>query len=372
MKIKKTCFILFLALAAYSSAIAQSGINIKNPDPYTSLDIFTKSGAKSGVLIPRVELVTSTDDLNTDGDGNISNQPKGLLIYNPDGVSGGLPQGFYYWNGNEWRIIASNTSIQPGVNAIMCSEATLSPASYVSGQAYNGTLTVPYIGGNGGSYGPGSPIASTGVTGLNATLQAGSLAYGNGYLTYTITGTPNASSPATASFIIPSMFGGAGCTVTVGAGRAFNIGEAITAIYSVPAGTAGNSAFNLGTYVTANNLTPLPKVDGLEINLQGNSAAFYDPRIYNRASSSQLISYQSFATSVNENETSLNNTVAANGFVQVDANDIVQWTTSAAEVETTNVQVQINATTYRWYEFKWWCMEVAGAKKIFISVMRKA
>lgn len=372
MKIEKVAFALFVTLTFCNWAIAQSGVNTKNPDPYTSLDIFTKSGAKSGVLIPRVELITSTDDLNTDGDGNISNQPKGLLIYNPDEVSGGLPQGFYYWNGNEWRIIASNTSIQPGINAIMCSEATLSPASYVNGQAYNGTLTVPYIGGNGGSYGPGSSIASTGVTGLNATLQAGSLASGNGYLTYTVTGSPSASSPAAASFVIPSMFGAAGCTATVGAGRTLNIGEAITAIYSVPNATAAVGTFNLATYVTANNLTPLPKVDGLEINLQGNSAAFYDPRIYNRASSSQLISYQSFATSVNENETSLNNTVAANGFVQVDANDIVQWTTSAAEVETTNVQVQINATTYRWYEFKWWCMEVAGAKKIFLSVMRKA
>jgi hypothetical protein len=128
--------------------------------------------------------------------------------------------------------------------------------------------------------------------------------------------------------------------------------------------------------VTANGLPALPILDGLRIDLQGVSGTYYDPRIYNVSANTQLISYQSFATQVNENKTSLNNSIATGAYVQVDNNNIVYWTTSAAEVETTNLQVQIDANTYRWYEFKWWCMEIGtgatASKKIFLSITRKA
>ncbi|TZF93513.1 hypothetical protein FW781_17620 [Chryseobacterium panacisoli] len=150
------------------------------------------------------------------------------------------------------------------------------------------------------------------------------------------------------------------------------VGEAITRIYTVPIAIAQVNTFNLNTYVIANNLPALPIIDGLQINLQGVSSAYYDPRIYNVSSAPQLVSYQTFATQFNQNETSLNNTVTAGNYLQVDIDDRVFWSTTAAEVETTNVQVQIDANTYRWYEFKWWCMEVSGDKKIFISVIRKA
>lgn len=151
-----------------------------------------------------------------------------------------------------------------------------------------------------------------------------------------------------------------------------NVGETISQIYSVPKATAIVNTFNLGTYVTTNGLPALPVLDGLQINLQGVDGNYYDPRIYNVSGASQLISFQTFATQVNENKTSLNNTVATGSYVQVDSNNIVFWSTSAAEVETTNLQVQIDANTYRWYEFKWWCMEINSTKKIFLSVTRKA
>lgn len=155
-------------------------------------------------------------------------------------------------------------------------------------------------------------------------------------------------------------------------GGVLPIGEAITRIYSVPVTTAQASTFNLKTYITANSLPALPSIDGLEMNLQGVNSTYYDPRIYNISDSPKLVSYQSFATQVNENETSLNNNLLAGSYLQIDANNIVFWATNAAEVETTNLQVQIDSNTYRWYEFKWWCMEVSGEKKIFISVTRKA
>ncbi|KFE97503.1 hypothetical protein IX39_19675 [Chryseobacterium formosense] len=89
-----------------------------------------------------------------------------------------------------------------------------------------------------------------------------------------------------------------------------NVGETISQVYSIPAVTTNTSSFNLGIYVTANSLPALPMIDGLQISLQGDSSNYYDPRIYNLSSASQLVSYQSFATQVNENKTSLNNTVA--------------------------------------------------------------
>jgi uncharacterized protein (TIGR02145 family) len=81
----------------------------------------------------------------------------------------------------------------------------------IAGQASNGVSTsVPYTGGNGGSYSAQS-ISSTGVTGLTATLAAGSVNNGSGALVYTITGTP--ATAGTASFAI--SVGGQSCTFTV-------------------------------------------------------------------------------------------------------------------------------------------------------------
>ena len=167
---------------------------------------------------------------------------------------------------------------------------------------------------------------------------------------------------------------------TTGGGTApsgsISVGETISQVYSIPAATTNTNTFNLNNYITTNGLPALPVLDGLRIDIQGVSGSYYDPRIYNVSANTQLISYQSFATQVNENETSLNNSVATGGYLQVDSNNIVFWTTAAAEVETTNVQVQIDANTYRWYEFKWWCMEIGtgatASKKIFLSITRKA
>ncbi|RYZ24069.1 MAG: hypothetical protein EOO16_02480 [Chitinophagaceae bacterium] len=68
---------------------------------------------------------------------------------------------------------------------------------------------MPYGGGNGLAYPAGSAITSTGVTGLSATLAAGTLASGNGSLVFNITGTPSA--PGTAFFNIG--FGNQSCPV---------------------------------------------------------------------------------------------------------------------------------------------------------------
>jgi len=96
------------------------------------------------------------------------------------------------------------------ISALTCASTTLSGTLYAS-TAFTGTATVPYTGGNGGTYSAGTAISSTGVTGLTATLQAGTLASGAGSIVYTITGT--ASGAGTATFAI--TFGGQTCSCTV-------------------------------------------------------------------------------------------------------------------------------------------------------------
>jgi len=72
----------------------------------------------------------------------------------------------------------------------------------------NVTATINYTGGNGKSYAT-TTSNSSGLTGLTATLQAGTLAVGNGILTYNITGTP--TTIGTANFAI--SLGGQTCSI---------------------------------------------------------------------------------------------------------------------------------------------------------------
>jgi hypothetical protein len=146
--------------------------------------------------------------------------------------NGTLPNQMMYWNGSVWTIL------NPGVDGQvlgMCNGAltwiTMAglctpPAAALSGlnclgASTTGTLTsgtaangvstsVPYTGGNSGTYNTQN-VSSTGVTGLTATLAAGTLSNGNGNATYTISGTPATSGAA--SFAI--SLGGQSCSFII-------------------------------------------------------------------------------------------------------------------------------------------------------------
>lgn len=102
------------------------------------------------------------------------------------------------------------TSSTATVTSITCSATTFSTIP-VAGTAYTGTANVPYAGGNGAAYTSGTAINSTGVTGLTATLAAGTLNSGAGNATFAITGTPSAA--GTASFAI--SVAGQSCTLNL-------------------------------------------------------------------------------------------------------------------------------------------------------------
>jgi hypothetical protein len=111
-------------------------------------------------------------------------------------------------------------TIDPGtISGLSCSTATNNGTLIANASANNVNSVIPYTGGNGGAHN-GQTVASTGITGLTATLAPGNFASGSGSLTYTITGTP--SGTGTASFAL--NIGGQSCTLnrTVTSGATIN------------------------------------------------------------------------------------------------------------------------------------------------------
>lgn len=96
------------------------------------------------------------------------------------------------------------------IGTLDCS-STVVTGSLEEGTTASGvSVSVPYTGGNGGTYSAIS-INSTGVSGLTASATGGNIAKGDGSIVLTITGTPQNS--GTASFLI--NLGGKSCTVEV-------------------------------------------------------------------------------------------------------------------------------------------------------------
>ena len=136
----------------------------------------------------------------------------------------------------------------PTVSALTCGSAVFSPVTITQGVAYSGTVTVPYTGGNGAPYPAGTAINSTTVTGLTATLQAGTLAVGAGSLTYTVTGTTAAS--GNANFAL--TFGGASCTLT----------KAVSPPFAFTCASAAFSPFTYKLNTAYSGTLTIPYTDG--------------------------------------------------------------------------------------------------------------
>lgn len=122
----------------------------------------------------------------------------------------------------------------PVVSAINCSIATFSAAA-TSGVSYTATASVPYTGGNGVIYPAGTPVASSGVTGLTATLSAGTLASGSGTASFIISGTP--ASAGTASFSIE--LGGQSCMLALPVALSKASVSTLAGTITPPTGTSG-------------------------------------------------------------------------------------------------------------------------------------
>ncbi|MCT2406244.1 hypothetical protein NZD88_01580 [Chryseobacterium antibioticum] len=209
MKKKLHTLVLFFAsLMTY----AQVGINTTLPDPSSVLDIVSTT---KGLLPPRVNLTSTTVQIGTAANA------AGLLVYN---TGTALPKGYYFWNGTEWRSVDSSSAVN-AIATLNCSGATLDPQQTVTGGTplVTGTvLKIPYTAGNGGKF-TGTTLSSVGNPAVTATITDNKVESGSASLSFSISGTPNASqtSPAGITFDLTPFLtlnsGFTGCSsITVG------------------------------------------------------------------------------------------------------------------------------------------------------------
>lgn len=115
MKNRLLPLVFVLGLGSYS-AYSQVGIGTNNPYTGAQLEIFSnKVSGNKGVLIPRVKLLSLTDNLTVNVtaakslDGSDSNS---MLVFNT-AIAPDLTPGYYYWTTatNSWNRIASAADI---------------------------------------------------------------------------------------------------------------------------------------------------------------------------------------------------------------------------------------------------------------------
>ena len=195
-----------LVLLAVCSLFFYAGnAQVKIGDNPTTIDTSAMLDVESttqGFLPPRM----STTQINA-----ITLPAAGLMVYNTTIPCLQVNDGTL--TSPSWNCISGLAGIPVdsagSIASLDCAGATHN-GTLDSGQVASGVSSViSYTGGNGNAH-IGQSMASTGVTGLTATLASGSFATGAGTLTYTITGTPADS--GTASFAI--NIGGQTCTLT--------------------------------------------------------------------------------------------------------------------------------------------------------------
>jgi hypothetical protein len=199
---KKKLLLLAIGLTGMHVS-AQVGIGT-TPDEAAMLDV---ASTDKGILIPRISLSSTKHILNN----SASSQPDGLFVYNTGDV---LAEGFYFWDGAEWKSVESSSAVAPAISSLLCERASLEPSSFKAGQFYSGLLKVPYLGGNGGKYSAGTVYLSNSDRNLKIRLKPGRLEYGAGELVFDVEGTPSQSSPVEVK--LPVVFAGKYCEATVG------------------------------------------------------------------------------------------------------------------------------------------------------------
>ncbi|WP_144282953.1 FISUMP domain-containing protein [Chryseobacterium echinoideorum] len=170
--------LIISAYGASSMMFGQVGINTETPHPSSDLELGSNNKA---LYLNRVE----------NPETNISSPQNGMILYDT------TKKCVRAYQNNAWSNCFGVPVENVGtVVSLECNSATHSGIIY-NGTAYTSGIetSVPYSGGNGGSYSAMS-INSTGVTGLVATLQAGNLNNGSGNLIFQITGTPSGTGSA--------------------------------------------------------------------------------------------------------------------------------------------------------------------------------
>lgn len=181
MKFNRIIILCALTVALSNTIFSQVGIGTTTPDASAELDV---TSSTKGLLPPRM---TQTQR------NAIVSAAAGLIVWCTNCGTAGELQVF---NGTTWTNVIGGAASTTSISSITCGSST-SNGTLTSGTVASGVSSyVPYAGGNGGAH-SGQTVTSTGVTGLTATLSAGTFAVGSGSLTYTMTGTPSTSGTAT-------------------------------------------------------------------------------------------------------------------------------------------------------------------------------
>ena len=135
---------------------------------------------------------TGVTGLNAILTADTLNNGIGSITYTINGIPNTVGAASFAINfGGQLCVISIPVTPPPAAVATLnCAGATQIGTLTCDSAAAGVNVTIPYFVGNAGSYN-GQSINSTGVTGLTATLLPGTLANGNGSVTYTITGTPS-------------------------------------------------------------------------------------------------------------------------------------------------------------------------------------
>jgi uncharacterized protein (TIGR02145 family) len=202
----------------------------------------------------------------------------------------------------------TKTSNDVSVSGFDCAGVKIAGTLTKDKVASNVTATLTYTGGNGKTYVTKSHT-STGVTGLSATLVAGTLANGEGTLVYTISGTP--TSVGTANFAI--ALGGKTCSIDL---KVEDINQNPTSGYGPNiTDTEGNSykTVYIGTQQwMAENLKASKYSDGTAIpNITDNTEwqynntaawSYYNNNVANNAKYGKLYNWYAVSPTLNGNK----------------------------------------------------------------------
>jgi gliding motility-associated-like protein len=120
----------------------------------------------------------------------------GVVVEGSGSVDVSIGQVLFYNTGKEAEFNKNHGIQQPSVyelaskvESLSCNGFILDNKELYKGENYNGVMILPYSAGN-GAYFLGLNLPSSGVSGLNMSLQSGKLAKGNGSVELVIKGTP--------------------------------------------------------------------------------------------------------------------------------------------------------------------------------------
>ncbi len=206
--------------------------------------IITYAGGNGGTHSGQTIMSTGVTGLTASLTADTFTTGAGNLTYTITGTpsSSGTASFALNLGGQSCTLIRTvNAGASTGIiTTLNCGTATNNGILTASIAANGVNSIVTYIGGNGGAH-IGQTVTSTGVTGLTATISAGSFANGAGNLTYTITGTPIAA--GTASFVL--NIGGQTCVLN----RTVNNGGSTGSTASCGATNVHNNSLSYGSLI---------------------------------------------------------------------------------------------------------------------------